>query len=730
MGEWFVEPDRNRLRTETETVQVEPKIMEILVCLIEHDGDTVTKKQFLHRVWNDTVVTEDVLTRGISELRKVLGDNPNDPEYVETIRKTGYRLLAPVTHTDPPPTSVDESAPSSPEPSYWAQLPRDIDEVRGTVRSYLRHCFKRELCLLLHSPNRLWRVWGPIVLVLLLSAGGLMWFLWPSGTSSPPTAVPFTSFPGKEHDPALAPDGHQLAFAWTGSENRSAPDIYVKQNDVGRPLQLTHTPAREYSPAWSPDAQRIAFVRAADDRYSLHLTPLIGGNEREVLHLEKRRIHSVVWGPDQQTLLFSAQDTPYGTYRLYRFSLNTMTHQALTDPPDSYRGDVTPSLHHQRGTVAFVRSVTKHVEDLYTVPLQGGTPTRLTRKRTQITGLDWRATEHAVVYATPTQMPRLWQVDAGGGNKTPLPMTGLGDQLHQPSIAHTGRMALTQRSPNINIWGLRRQKNYDRFTKQPLIESTRWDSAPSISPSGQRIAFSSRRSGQFQLWTASRDGTTTTRLTALDASLVHTPQWGPKGHRIAFTARRDGQNDIYVTRSTGTSTRRLTRDPAADRAPSWSPQGDTLYFASNRSGRWQIWATPTDSTHRTQSPRQVTTHGGFAARPAPDRHSLFVVRRDTAGIWRVPLDGGPGTHVVGSLAPYDWGNWAVTQYGIYFVRRDENRPLLAYYSFKSERLFRLAFLDDLPRTPSLAVAPGGEWFLYARDQSQSDILLVDRARSD
>ncbi len=739
VGEWFVEPDCNRLRTEDDTVQVEPKIMEILVCLIEHEGETVTKEKFLERVWGETVVTEDVLTRGISELRKVLGDDPSDPRYVETIRKTGYRLLASVSHADPPPAPQDNATASAQNSTAvldsaldWEMLPSSFAEFRTTYRRTLRRLCERELGLLQRSPSRLWRVWGPFVLIPVLCIIGLVWTLRPSASSSPPTTVPFTSFPGEETNPALAPSGHKIAFAWTGSENAPSTDIYVKQNEVGSPLQLTRSSARDYGPAWSPNSQRIAFVRADNNHHSIHLTPLIGGSEQELLHFEGRRIHSIDW-ENSNTLIFSAQKTPHGVYCLYRLSLDTMNHERLTDPPDHYHGDLSPAIDRESEEIAFVRGVTTDIEDIYTLSSEGGSPTRLTSDRTNIAGLDWRAGEHTLVYATPAQTPRLWHVDASGGSPAPMPMIGLSDNLHHPSISETGRMALTQRSTSVNVWRLRRQKNYDRFQKQGLIESTRWDSNPSISPNGTRVAFASRRSGQSQIWVASRKGTDATRVTSLDASLVRTPQWNPSGTHIAFTARDGAQSDIYLTRSNGNSTYRLTNTSSEDRAPSWSQQGDTLYFASSRSGDWQIWAAPTDSTalHGDHLPtRQVTTEGGFAVQEAPDGNSLFIVKKHTPGIWRMPKNGGSPTRIIDTLAPYDWGNWAVTEYGIYFVRRDTDRPMLAYYSFESERLFRMAFLDDLPRTPSLAVAPGGEWFLYSRDQSQSDILLVDRALSE
>jgi DNA-binding winged helix-turn-helix (wHTH) protein len=78
-------------------VQVQPKIMDVLVLLAERPGEVVTREDLLATVWAGTHVTEHVLARAISELRKVFDDSAQKPRVIETIPKVGYRLIAPVT---------------------------------------------------------------------------------------------------------------------------------------------------------------------------------------------------------------------------------------------------------------------------------------------------------------------------------------------------------------------------------------------------------------------------------------------------------------------------------------------------------------------------------------------------------------------------------------------------------------------------------------------------------
>ena len=70
--------------------------MLVLVCLAEHARQVVPKDRLLHSAWPDTAVSDDVLTRAISELRRLFEDDPKQPRVIETIPKSGYRLIAPV----------------------------------------------------------------------------------------------------------------------------------------------------------------------------------------------------------------------------------------------------------------------------------------------------------------------------------------------------------------------------------------------------------------------------------------------------------------------------------------------------------------------------------------------------------------------------------------------------------------------------------------------------------
>src|SRR4029077_18060198 len=96
--------------------------MEVLVCLAQHPGETLPKDKLLQTVWPDTFVTEDVLTRSISELRRVFADDAKDPRIIQTIPKRGYRLIAPVQAANGS-THRERSAFATEVPAQKAEKP-------------------------------------------------------------------------------------------------------------------------------------------------------------------------------------------------------------------------------------------------------------------------------------------------------------------------------------------------------------------------------------------------------------------------------------------------------------------------------------------------------------------------------------------------------------------------------------------------------------------------------
>jgi TolB-like protein/DNA-binding winged helix-turn-helix (wHTH) protein len=116
LGKWVVRPGLNNVSQNGASTRLEPKVMEVLVCLASQPGEPVSKEKILKAVWPDTFVSDDVLTRSISELRRIFGDDARESRIIETIPKRGYRLVAPVASVNGSTASTSLTAAKRREP--------------------------------------------------------------------------------------------------------------------------------------------------------------------------------------------------------------------------------------------------------------------------------------------------------------------------------------------------------------------------------------------------------------------------------------------------------------------------------------------------------------------------------------------------------------------------------------------------------------------------------------
>ncbi len=110
VGIWLVQPGLNTISQSSTTRQLEPKVMEVLVCLAHHAGETLPKDQLLKTIWPDTFVSDDVLIRSISEIRRAFDDDPRESKVIQTIPKRGYRLVPSVQLVNSPARRATDSS--------------------------------------------------------------------------------------------------------------------------------------------------------------------------------------------------------------------------------------------------------------------------------------------------------------------------------------------------------------------------------------------------------------------------------------------------------------------------------------------------------------------------------------------------------------------------------------------------------------------------------------------
>jgi TolB-like protein/DNA-binding winged helix-turn-helix (wHTH) protein/Tfp pilus assembly protein PilF len=184
VGDWLVEPSLNQISRNGQTVKIEPRKMEMLLALASRPGELVTTEKLLDTVWRGMVVTQSSIYQNIAQLRRLLGDVSDQPTYIETISRKGYRLIAPV---------ADATADADRRSTAPAAL-----DIEGSPRRRVGdHSFWRRRSVR----------WTAVAVIALL--GALLWLLpgswfarWVRGSGEPVSiaVLPFSDLSDSQTD--------------------------------------------------------------------------------------------------------------------------------------------------------------------------------------------------------------------------------------------------------------------------------------------------------------------------------------------------------------------------------------------------------------------------------------------------------------------------------------------------------------------------------------------------
>ncbi|HVS62240.1 MAG TPA: winged helix-turn-helix domain-containing protein [Thermoanaerobaculia bacterium] len=710
-----VRPELNRVDLDGGTHVVEPKVMEVLLLLAEEPGEVRTREEILDRVWAQTAVTDDVLTRSVGELRRLLGDDSKQPRVIETIRKRGYRLIAPVRRGAAAPVEGNGDEPAI-----------DVTETETSVDTTGPGAGAATA-----SPRGTWALAAAIAAF----AGVALW-----ATAFRPTMadadrsrealrlLPLAAQDRLERDPALAPDGHRVAYSRLAEEGDRAAIWIQARTATGRaaPVRLTAGDSFDRYPVFSPDGAEIAFVRDPDGSCELLVIPSTGGRERRLAGCDTHGAARFDWSPAGDALVVSRR-LDDGRYAIHLLDLETSALRRLTDPQPPFRADVEPRFSPDGRHVAFGRIAGSAVTELWTVAVESGRETRLTHDHREVMGQAWSEDGRSIIFSSNRAgQYGLWAVAATGGD--PRWLAGGGSKIKHPVHArHSPLIAWEDWQLEINVWRvpLERPEGLAEPPGAPppaaaVARSTQWDYAPAISPDGSRLAFLSSRGGDVAIWVQELASGEAFPVSGRDQHAIAGPAWSPDGSALAWVAWHGGRPDLFVTGVDAYAPRRITDDDAHEIAPSFTRDGDAVLVGSDRTGDWQVWRVPLDG----RPPVAVTTEGGLAAQEGRDGN-LYLVHPVRDGIWRRNGAEGAWSAVEGAPRPGHWANWQVGTGGLWVLTHESDRSTLVRLPLAGGERRVIASLDEIAR-PGIAISEDETALYLSRvDRAECDLLLAE-----
>jgi len=504
------------------------------------------------------------------------------------------------------------------------------------------------------------RAWPAVIAVLAFGAALVLGTA--SSVRSPAGAFPLgsshqlTADPGWESEPAVSPDGGQIAYTSNASGN---PDVWVIDANGGTPLRLTDHPGADRSPVWFPDGSSLAFASDRGGRNDIWTLSRLGGSA--VLLVPDAAYPAL--SPDGRRIAFARPDAA-GYLRIWVAPVAEASHaRALTGPDAGHWDHESPAWSPDGRTLCYADD-----RNLWLLEVDTGR----TRRLTSGNGVDfepaWSADGRSVVFSSYREGTRaLWRVRAAGGAPERLTL-GAGPE-GEASLSHDGsRLAYSTFLDDLDIVLL------DLVTgRRDVIHSLLLESAPALAADASAIVFTStRRAGRFDLWlqplSQGRPAGSPRRLTDLQGS-INTPALSPDAQWVAFKLEDASQRaEVWTVRTSGGLPQRISDGGGVDLHPAWSPDGASLAYASERGGQSHIWVAIVRDGRRAGSARQLTSGATSDLLPAwsPDGRQVAYLgrQRGQQDVWVAPATGDApprciarGTDPLGRLrwhAPTGW----------------------------------------------------------------------------
>lgn len=701
-GVFEVNARTNQLRRGGAPTKIREQSFRILVFLLEHAGELVTREDLQRALWSSATFVdfEHGLNTAVMKLREALGDSADKPLYIETVPKRGYRFIAPVSRENDR-TLQPESTSASPTA---ASVVDDANRMPPHHQNafIVMHSFPKA-----HTKLRLAFLGGCCACALLASVG---WFGYKKWRPHVPTPVlraltRFTFDEGLQTGATWSPDGRFIAYS---SDRDGKFDIWVQQISGGDPIQITRGPGHHWQPDWSPDGKYIAY-RSEEGDGGIYVAPALGGAGLE------RKIASFgyhpQWAPGSLRVLFQGQltDIP-GWGRFYIAQLDG-------SPPREVLGEffaqskllATSAAWHPDG-----KRVTVWVTDsspipgFWTVPIAGGPgikleiPPEIQRALKQASGesvagqqqgdysFSWSPAGDAIYFERVYGGARnIWKMTVDPETLRAIGIerltTGPGPDSAVAVSRDGRRLAFTAKSQRIQTWLFRFDATIGQIKGKgtAISQPGRTSIEPNLSPDGTRVAYCVHKgegSGpgfidiRNELWLKSLvDGSDTPVIS--DSYSRWFPHWSPDGMHLVYQRRKPGTSEAQLMLWSSQSREEQPLKGLSNYLGvvyDWSPDGKWLLGAEPHG---ILLLSAPSASHAETAARNVVSNPAYQIyQQHMSSDGRWIVFNAVAGspgpesaLYAVPSAGGPWTRITDGKHWDDKPRWSPDGRTIYFI---------------------------------------------------------------
>jgi Tol biopolymer transport system component/DNA-binding winged helix-turn-helix (wHTH) protein len=627
-------PPQTRVRIGTHTVdlsarevidaagthtRITAKAQGVITELAINPGQVLSRDELLDRVWTGAFPTGDVLTQAVTSLRKVFGDDAEAPRYIETISKSGYRLIAPVQWLPPD-----------------ARVPHGVAAPEATVAEAATLSVPAAVAVAATStaPWRRPGLWIAALMLVLVAA--FLWRTQDRGVWADSGRLPLRAKPvviaagtGDEWGPRLSPDGATVVFVSSKMLGTTAR-LFVQSAMVATPTVLTHPleGERDMVPTWAPDGRSIAFQRHSDQAAcKLMLVPATGGMPRQLGLCPSDGVFLYDWSPDGRYLVMGARAHPaLDAFSIHRLELSTGVWSALNYETRAGNVDLEPRYSPDGKWLAFRRNVS--AADIWRMPSEGGKPERLTRMATDIRGYDWSPDSRRIVFSSiGEETLELFELDVDSGVVEPLGI----EEASFPDFPLRGERMVYE--INRGQLGLAQLDVADAAVPATRVFSSSGNELNAqIAPDATAVAFYSDRSGKLGVWVASLpdDGESTAqRVNDLMPIGRFNPAWSPNASKFLIIGFGEQGTGLYEVDRQSLRALRLETPFGLPRSADYL--SDDRLIVSSISGETQsLWVA--ERRGSTLKPLQRLDDVAYA-RVQPGTERIYFIRSGQSGLW-------------------------------------------------------------------------------------------------